>query len=137
APVSVPVLPAPSPRPATDNRELRLTEQAAGGAAGLRRGAERVGGAGAAGRRGAAQVDARRLAATLWADATARESEGQGALERRNYALAQQRFREAQDDYQKALLEARAVAEQQRATQREEATKLKQELDRVRAGVAG
>ncbi len=62
-------------------------------------------------RRVAEGADAKRLAPKLWAEATAKETEGQAALGRREFALARERLREARQDYQRAALEAQQTAE--------------------------
>ena len=59
----------------------------------------------------AEQADARRWAASLWQDAVAKESEGQAALGRGDHATAQQRFRGAQQDYDRARQEAVRTAD--------------------------
>jgi tetratricopeptide (TPR) repeat protein len=58
----------------------------------------------------AEQADARRLAARSWADASAREADGQAALGRQDHATARERFREAQEGYERAAQEARDTA---------------------------
>ncbi|MGH7321003.1 MAG: protein kinase domain-containing protein, partial [Candidatus Rokuibacteriota bacterium] len=67
----------------------------------------------------AEQAEARRVAPRLWAEATAKETEGQAALGRREFAAAQQRFREAQQGYQRATQEAHREAATQAQRQRE------------------
>jgi serine/threonine-protein kinase len=58
----------------------------------------------------AEQADAQRLAPQIWADAATKAEAAQAALGRKDYALAQQRFRDAQVDYQRAAREAREIA---------------------------
>jgi hypothetical protein len=83
--------------------------------------------------------EAPRLAAKLWAEASAKESDAREALGRREYGIAQLRFREAEQVYQRAAQEARTAAEQllTAAVQAEEATKLRQEVDRQRTLATG
>jgi serine/threonine-protein kinase len=65
----------------------------------------------------AEQADARRLAPKPWTDAVSRETDGQAALGRRDYATARERFREAHQEYQRAAQEARDVALRREAEQ--------------------
>jgi hypothetical protein len=82
----------------------------------------------------AEQADARRWAASLWQDAVAKESEGQAALGRGDHATAQQRFRGAQQDYERARQEAVRTAdvEKKRLADEAEKKRLAEEAERKR-----
>ncbi len=88
--------------------------------------AEQVGAAAATARRAAEQAGAARHAAKSFASARDREKDGQSALERQDHALAQRRFREAEEEYLRAEQEARAGEAARVAA-------LKADLDRGRA----
>jgi hypothetical protein len=59
----------------------------------------------------AEQADAKRLAPKPWTDASGKEADAQGALGRRDLAVAIQRFREARQEFQRAAAEAQQATE--------------------------
>ncbi|MGH7320231.1 MAG: protein kinase domain-containing protein [Candidatus Rokuibacteriota bacterium] len=71
-------------------------------------------------RKRAEQADAKRVAAKLWDDASAKDDAGQKALEARDYAAAQRRFREAREEYERARQQAVAALTQEQKRLAEE-----------------
>jgi hypothetical protein len=93
--------------------------------------AEQVASAAATARREAEQAQAGRLAPRAMAAAKDRESEGQAALDRKDYAAAQKRLKEAQEEYQRARDEAQKVAEAERQKEAERQRAAEAERQRV------
>jgi hypothetical protein len=92
--------------------------------------------AAATARQDAERVDASRLAGRLFADAQQRERDGKGALERRDFAVAERKYREAQQQYTASVQEAQkgADVERQRAQEAERQKATEAERQRLAEG---